>query len=140
MVFVFQHIEQGHKNAALLKELLVLLSVCHTVIPEKLTDGTVVYHAASPDERALVYGACKFGYVFESRTPDNVEIDAMGVKQRYDILNVLEFTSARKRMSVIVRDPNGRIKLMCKGADTVSNLPFFFCVMYIFYLHNYIQS
>lgn len=114
-----QHIQQGHKNAALLKELLVLLSVCHTVIPEKLPDGTTVYHAASPDERALVSGASRFGYVFKSRTPDCVVIDALGTKQTYEILNVLEFTSARKRMSVIVKDPNGKIKLMCKGADTV---------------------
>lgn len=38
---------------------------------------------------------------------------------RYEILTVLEFTSARKRMSVIVRDPNGKIKLFCKGADSV---------------------
>lgn len=114
-----QHIQQGHKNATLLKELLVLLSVCHTVIPEKLPDGTTVYHAASPDERALVSGAARFGYVFKSRTPDYVEIDAMGRKQTYEILNVLEFTSARKRMSVIVRDPAGKIKLLCKGADTV---------------------
>lgn len=127
IVYFFQHIQQGHKNAELLKELLVLLSVCHTVIPEKLADGEIVYHAASPDERALVYGACKFGYVFQSRTPDCVEIDALGVKQRYEILNVLEFTSARKRMSVIVKDPDGNIKLFCKGADTVSssgNLPY----------------
>lgn len=114
-----QHIQQGHKNAALLKELLVLLSVCHTVIPEKLPDGSTIYHAASPDERALVYGASRFGYVFKSRTPDYVEIDALGTTQTYEILNVLEFTSARKRMSVIVRDPAGKIKLMCKGADTV---------------------
>lgn len=114
-----QHVQQRHKNAPLLRELLVLLSVCHTVIPEKLPDGTTVYHAASPDERALVAGAARFGYVFKGRTPDFVEIDAMGTSQTYRILNVLEFTSTRKRMSVIVKDPSGRIKLMCKGADTV---------------------
>ncbi|XP_018568743.1 probable phospholipid-transporting ATPase IA isoform X3 [Anoplophora glabripennis] len=114
-----QHFKQGHKNAELIKELLVLLSVCHTVIPERLEDGSIIYHAASPDERALVYGASKFGYVFESRTPDTVEINALGVKERYEILTVLEFTSARKRMSVIVKDPNGKIKLYCKGADNV---------------------
>ncbi|KAJ8950664.1 hypothetical protein NQ314_007794 [Rhamnusium bicolor] len=114
-----QHLRQGHTNAELIKELLILLSVCHTVIPEKMPDGSVVYHAASPDERALVYGACKFGYVFESRTPDSVEINALGVRERYEILTVLEFTSTRKRMSVIVKDPHGKIKLFCKGADTV---------------------
>jgi P-type E1-E2 ATPase len=35
------------------------------------------------------------------------------------LLNVLEFNSDRKRMSVIVRDEKGVIKLMCKGADSV---------------------
>ena len=37
----------------------------------------------------------------------------------YDILNVIEFTSARKRMSVIVRSPSGQIKVLIKGADNV---------------------
>ena len=35
------------------------------------------------------------------------------------MLNVCEFTSTRKRMSCIYRDPNGRIILMCKGADAI---------------------
>ncbi|KAK4886421.1 hypothetical protein RN001_002692 [Aquatica leii] len=118
-LLVLQHIHSGHKNAELLKELLVLLSVCHTVVPEKTPEDTIIYHAASPDERALVYGACKFGYKFLSRTPDQVEIDALGERQIYEILNVIEFTSTRKRMSVIVKDPQNRIKLLCKGADTV---------------------
>ncbi|KAJ8973941.1 hypothetical protein NQ317_002445 [Molorchus minor] len=116
---IVQHLRQGHKNAELIKDLLVLLSVCHTVIPERMPDGTTVYHAASPDERALVYGASLFGYVFQSRTPDSVQINALGVTETYEILTVLEFTSTRKRMSVIVKDPNGKIKLYCKGADTV---------------------
>ncbi|XP_066146792.1 probable phospholipid-transporting ATPase IA isoform X1 [Euwallacea fornicatus] len=114
-----QHLKEKHSNADQIKDLLILLSVCHTVIPEQMTDGSVIYHAASPDERALVDGAARFGYVFKSRTPDYVDINALGVDERYEILSVLEFTSARKRMSVIVRDPNGKIKLFCKGADTV---------------------
>lgn len=35
----------------------------------------------------------------------------------YKLLNVLEFNSARKRMSVIVRDEEGKVLLLCKGAD-----------------------
>lgn len=97
----------------------MLLAVCHTVIPERNKDGSITYHAASPDERALVDGAKNFGYIFDTRTPDYVEINALGERQRYEILNVLEFTSSRKRMSVIVRTPSGEIKLLCKGADTV---------------------
>ena len=40
----------------------------------------------------------------------------MGKDETYEILNVLEFTSDRKRMSVIVRMPDNSIKLMIKGA------------------------
>ena len=35
----------------------------------------------------------------------------------YKLLNILEFNSSRKRMSVIVKDEEGRIFLLCKGAD-----------------------
>lgn len=116
---IVQKILEKHTSAALIQEFLTLLAVCHTVIPEKDDDGSIIYHAASPDERALVYGAQKFGYVFKTRTPGYVEIDALGKTERYDILNVLEFTSSRKRMSVICRNQRGEIKLYCKGADTV---------------------
>lgn len=37
----------------------------------------------------------------------------------YKLLNILEFTSARKRMSVIVQDSQGKIMLMTKGADSI---------------------
>ena len=40
--------------------------------------------------------------------------------QRFEILNVLGFTSNRRRMSVIVRAPDGRIRLMTKGAVSIS--------------------
>lgn len=110
-----QNLLNNHPTAPMIAEFLTLLAVCHTVIPEKREDGTVGYHAASPDERALVYGAKSFGYVFETRTPTHVEISALGWRESYEVLNVLEFTSTRKRMSVIVRTPKGEIKLYCKG-------------------------
>jgi len=43
----------------------------------------------------------------------------MGVEEKYEVLNVLEFTSTRKRMSVIVQAPDGTIRLMVKGAVSV---------------------
>ncbi|XP_034247124.1 probable phospholipid-transporting ATPase IA isoform X6 [Thrips palmi] len=116
---LMQHIEQGHENAALLREFMVLMSVCHTVIPEQMSDGTIQYHASSPDERALVQGAALFGFTFDTRTPSSVEILALGHREKYEILHVIEFTSTRKRMSVIARTPDNKIKLYCKGADTV---------------------
>jgi len=39
--------------------------------------------------------------------------------KRFQLLNVIEFTSDRKRMTVIVRTPEGDIKVLCKGADSV---------------------
>lgn len=65
-------------------------------------------------------GAKELGFIFETRTPDSVVIDIFGRKEKYEVLSVLEFTSARKMMSVIVRTPAGTIRLYCKGADTVS--------------------
>ena len=43
----------------------------------------------------------------------------LGESQEYEVLNVCEFNSTRKRMSTVVRGPDGRIKLYTKGADTV---------------------
>lgn len=38
---------------------------------------------------------------------------------KYDLLNVIEFDSARKRMTVIVRTPENKIMVVCKGADSI---------------------
>lgn len=46
-------------------------------------------------------------------------IDIAGTDNEFEILNVCEFNSTRKRMSTVVRGPDGKIKLYCKGADTV---------------------
>jgi phospholipid-transporting ATPase len=48
-----------------------------------------------------------------------VFVKVLGVDQEYEILNVCEFNSTRKRMSTVVRGPDGKNKLYCKGADTV---------------------
>ncbi|XP_045203321.2 probable phospholipid-transporting ATPase IA isoform X3 [Mercenaria mercenaria] len=116
---LIQNLKQNHDTAAEIQEFLTLLAVCHTVVPEKSPDSTIIYQASSPDEGALVKGAKQLGFVFSARTPDAVVIDVFDKEERYEILNVLEFTSDRKRMSVVVRTPEGKIKLYCKGADTV---------------------
>ncbi|KAI9298383.1 phospholipid-translocating P-type ATPase, partial [Neoconidiobolus thromboides FSU 785] len=100
-------------------DFFVLLSICHTVIPEKKPDGTFIYQAASPDEGALVEGAATLGYVFTTRRPKSVTIERNGESLEYQLLNVCEFNSTRKRMSAIFRCPDGTLKLYVKGADTV---------------------
>lgn len=42
-----------------------------------------------------------------------------GQEETYELLCILDFNNVRKRMSVILRDKGGRIKLYCKGADTM---------------------
>ncbi|XP_078259186.1 phospholipid-transporting ATPase IB [Rhinoraja longicauda] len=108
----------GHPTSNEIQEFLIMMAICHTVVPEKDGDD-IVYQASSPDESSLVKAAKKLGFVFTARTPDSVELHVMGEKQIYQLLHVLEFSSLRKRMSVIVRVPSGKIRLYCKGADNV---------------------
>jgi len=96
------------------------LAVCHAVIPEHDPQtGELIYQAASPDEGCLVKAAREIGVVFKARTDSAVIIEVNGVEESWLIYNVIEFDSTRKRMSVICEDPQGRILLLCKGADTV---------------------
>lgn len=44
------------------------------------------------------------------------------VLRAYKLLSILEFSSSRKRMSVIIRTEEGKILLLCKGADRFVNL------------------
>ncbi|NXC74354.1 AT8B3 ATPase, partial [Anhinga anhinga] len=101
-----------------LREFLRLLALCHTVMVEEKGDQ-LVYQAASPDEEALVLAARNLGYIFLARTQDTITVSELGKKRTYKVLAMLDFNSDRKRMSVLVRDPQGTIRLYTKGADTV---------------------
>ncbi|XP_064590050.1 phospholipid-transporting ATPase IK [Zonotrichia leucophrys gambelii] len=105
-------------NDPVLREFLRLLALCHTVMVEDRGDQ-LVYQAASPDEEALVLAARSLGYVFLGRTQDSITIRELGKTRTYELLAMLDFNSDRKRMSVLVRDPQGTIRLYTKGADTV---------------------
>ncbi|XP_059845663.1 phospholipid-transporting ATPase IC [Hypanus sabinus] len=99
-------------------EFFKLLALCHTVMVEE-NNGQITYQAASPDEGALVTAARNFGYAFLSRTQNSITISELGIKRTYEVLAILDFNSDRKRMSIILREPEGKVKLYCKGADTV---------------------
>ncbi len=106
------------EEGTIIREFLTLLAVCHTVIPE-VKNGQVIFQASSPDEAALVSGAEMLGYRFHIRKPRSVFVDIGGENTEFQILNVCEFNSSRKRMSAIIRSPDGKIKIYTKGADTV---------------------
>ena len=103
-----------------------ILCTCHTVLiiqrsqdPESPKD-VFEYKAQSPDEAALVEAARDLGFIFLHRDLNRLTISFQGHERHFVLLQVIEFTSSRKRMSVIVRDElNGGIWLFCKGADNV---------------------
>ncbi|GMF10035.1 unnamed protein product [Phytophthora lilii] len=131
----------GGKQGELIHEFLTLLSICHTVIPE--TDsktGAIAYRASSPDEEALVKAAKCLGYNFVAPAPlMKVEIsrkqsllppNTANTQQMpasldtttkcYTIVNVNEFNSTRKRMSVVaVNEDTREYVVYCKGADNM---------------------
>ncbi|OIW20411.1 hypothetical protein TanjilG_11102 [Lupinus angustifolius] len=118
---------RNEPNPDFCKEFFRCLAICHTVLPEgEESVEKIRYQAASPDESALVIAAKHFGFFFYRRTPTMIyvresHVEKMGNIQdvSYEILNVLEFNSTRKRQSVICRYPDGRLMLYCKGADNV---------------------
>ncbi|KAJ1950314.1 aminophospholipid translocase, partial [Linderina pennispora] len=113
-----EHLRSSERSAELF-EFFQLLATCHTVIPEEQSDGSIEYQASSPDEAALVKGASLIDYNFHTRKPRSIIVSVMGEDREYEVLNINEFNSTRKRMSAVLRCPDGSIKLYCKGADTV---------------------
>uniref|UniRef100_A0A182IMC6 Phospholipid-transporting ATPase n=1 Tax=Anopheles atroparvus TaxID=41427 RepID=A0A182IMC6_ANOAO len=93
------------------------------------------YQASSPDEKALVEACARMGLVYIGDDGDRmiIKLRASCVKAdvrsrigevpeeelvQYERLAVLEFSSDRKRMSIIVRDSHGQIWLYTKGAES----------------------
>ncbi|CAB1444306.1 unnamed protein product [Pleuronectes platessa] len=106
------------EQCPLSRQFLTALSLCHTVMTE-WKEESPVYQSASPDEETLVGAARELGWVFLSRTRDFMKVSELGVTRQYQLLALLDFTSKRRCMSVLVREPEGGLKLYCKGADIV---------------------
>ena len=99
------------------------IALCHNVTPSLDTEtGEFQYQASSPDEIALVKFTEKVGIQLYQRDLHSITLrtgtDGSG-KEEYEILRVFPFSSATKRMGIIVRDSNGNITFFMKGADVV---------------------
>ncbi|AGO14241.1 AaceriAFL191Wp [[Ashbya] aceris (nom. inval.)] len=116
------------------KFFILALALCHTCLPKKRQGAdsgdidSVEYQSSSPDELALVTAARDMGYVVLNRNGDELTIktypdgfEADFVLEKYEVLNTIDFTSDRKRMSVLVRmhQHPEKVLLICKGADNV---------------------
>jgi len=98
-------------------DLWLNICICHSLLVEKGPDGNNIYQGPSPDEIALVEAGKQLGFEFQRRDANSVYLDFQGMQLRFELLNVIEFSSDRKRMSVVARCPDGTIRLFCKGAD-----------------------
>ncbi|KAL2613361.1 hypothetical protein R1flu_025053 [Riccia fluitans] len=141
---VLKHIAEGSKEPAAKSchAFFSHLAICHVIQPVEGNYGKpaktpkeqrakeaaagqgnerfIRYVGPSPDEEALVQGSAECGYRLKKRTGDELQVEMPGRGlQKFAVLATLEFTSERKRMSIICRDSRGRIKLYCKGADSV---------------------
>ena len=108
------------------KMLILSIALCHTCLPEHSETGEISFQASSPDELALVVAAQELGYLAYERNAALLTIKtfpdgptAEPVLEDYEVLDVIEFSSKRKRMSVVVRFPDNRICVLCKGADSI---------------------
>ena len=111
----------GEEQKCANENFMIALALCHTVITER-TPGDpprLEFKAQSPDEAALVATARDCGYTVMGRNKDIMIVNVQGSDQDFEVLNTLEFNSTRKRMSAIVRMPDKRIVLFCKGADSI---------------------
>ncbi|KAK0364341.1 drs2 neo1 protein [Friedmanniomyces endolithicus] len=116
-----------HPSAAIslkARDFILAMALCHTALPETTKDGTITFQASSPDELALLEAAQDLGYLMIQRSSHSITLlrsgaDGQQNREVYEVLDVIEFSSQRKRMSIIVRCPDGRIWLLCKGADSV---------------------
>lgn len=116
---------QNHDSARALNGFFTVLGLCHTVIAAvDPKTGALDYKAQSPDEAALVQAAADVGFIFRGKDKDTLRLETPFSEEieEYELLNILEFTSSRKRMSVVVRkkdEQDGRLFLLTKGADNV---------------------
>ncbi|OQU81317.1 hypothetical protein SORBI_3006G040500 [Sorghum bicolor] len=97
---------------------LLVMALCNTVVPIRSNGDTVSYKAQSQDEVALVNAAGNLNMMLISKDSSTAEICFNGSKFLYELLDILEFTSDRKKMSIVVKEgQTGKILLLSKGAD-----------------------
>eukprot|EP00003_Mantamonas_plastica_P029366 TRINITY_DN6933_c0_g1_i2.p1 TRINITY_DN6933_c0_g1~~TRINITY_DN6933_c0_g1_i2.p1 ORF type:complete len:1034 (-),score=367.37 TRINITY_DN6933_c0_g1_i2:110-3211(-) len=103
-----------------IEQFFLCLCLCHTAVPE-LDEETdeLIYQAQSPDETALLKAAAEAGYVLTRKTTSTLTVTVHGEERTFDVLALIEFSSARRRMSIIARDEKGRVTLYSKGADHI---------------------
>ncbi|KAH7285550.1 hypothetical protein KP509_33G033100 [Ceratopteris richardii] len=99
---------------------LLVMGLCNTVVPLKSNSGMLSYKAQSQDEEALVSAAAELKAILIGRTIRSLSLNLLGRLVEYEIMDTLEFTSDRKRMSIVLKEVDSRrLMLLTKGADEI---------------------
>ena len=100
-------------------------ALCHDAEIERdpLAPSNTRLSTSNPDDEALICAADYFGYKFVDRSDGKLKYENRYSRQsdnteEVEILHVFEFTSERRRMSVVVKEPSGKIVLYMKGANS----------------------
>eukprot|EP00658_Telonema_sp_P-2_P000523 TRINITY_DN10199_c0_g1_i2.p1 TRINITY_DN10199_c0_g1~~TRINITY_DN10199_c0_g1_i2.p1 ORF type:complete len:1014 (-),score=219.56 TRINITY_DN10199_c0_g1_i2:128-3037(-) len=129
--YLFAYLGTEHEEHV--RGFLLALALCNTVVVEELEDGDVKYNAASPDDGALIKACKNLGVKLKGRKlvaggKQEILLDVARigddhkmsfVEETYIVHTTIDFSSARKRMSLLIEMPDGSLKLMSKGADNV---------------------
>ena len=99
------------------------LALCHTCAIQLNENDEEEYICVSPDSIELVKSARSQGWNFTSSEKSNIKKVKLGKNgekiEEFEKLCLIEFSSDRKRETIIIKDKNGLIKLYCKGADSI---------------------
>jgi magnesium-transporting ATPase (P-type) len=100
------------------RNFFLTLTLCHDVMIVKTPKGDE-FHGQSTDEITLIDMMSKAGFKMTKRSNNSIFItDPEGLEQEYRIIEIFEFTSDRRKMSVVVRLPEtNNLMLFSKGAD-----------------------
>ncbi|KAI7690094.1 putative phospholipid-transporting ATPase IIB [Sarcoptes scabiei] len=118
------------------QQAVLAIALCHNVTPAydnhfknddpnsvniQMKNISIMYHASSPDEVALVQWTEKVGMTLIFRDIKYIKLrNPYGQIMNFEILDIFPFSSETKRMGIIVKDLNSKeIVFYLKGADTV---------------------
>ena len=109
-------------NKDLIENYWLALTLCNSCSVHTNEQGEEEYISVSPDNIELVKAAKNQGFHLTKSEIPSIKKILLGEKgdkiKQIELLYLIEFTSERKRESVIIKD-NGLIKLFCKGADSI---------------------
>ena len=107
----------------LIENYWLALALCNSCSVHINDEGEEEYISTSPDNVVLVKAAKSQGWAYEESGNPNIKRvkvgDAMPETKSFEKLQIIEFSSDRKRETIIVKSPEGKILLYCKGADSI---------------------